>query len=268
MASAMNGRSLAGGMSPGRLPLFVAVSVLVNLGIAHAVGNFPAGEIAIAEPTPLRINLNVRAAPRPSPVASIAKPPSVSAKSLPSFETVAKAQNKIAAVDREPDLKSLPVSEPSPRLHAARVPIKPNRPKPDTPVIKKQKIKETTQADKPVVAKAVTSNEKTSSPIETATTDAGASSATVKHEARYRRQTPPVYPRRAYELGQQGTVVLFAEVLPSGRPGELKVAQSSGHNLLDKSALAAVRDWEFEPNSINGRVVATWVQVPVRFVIQ
>lgn len=268
MASAMNGRSLAGGMSPGRLPLFVAVSVLVNLGIAHAVGSFPAGEITIAEPPPLRINLNVRAAPRPSPVASAAKPSIVSATSLPSFETVVNAQEKVAAVNPELDLKPLPVSEPLPKLHAVRVPKKPNRPKPDTPELKKQKIKKITQTDKLVEAEDVSSTEKTSSHIETATADTGASSATVKHEARYRRQTPPVYPRRAYELGQQGTVLLFAKVLPSGRPGELKVARSSGHNLLDKSALAAVRGWEFEPNSINGRVVATWVQVPVRFVIQ
>lgn len=98
--------------------------------------------------------------------------------------------------------------------------------------------------------------------------DEGAENTTVVHEAQYRHQTAPVYPRRALDLGQQGTVTLHAKVLPSGRPGELKVVHSSGHRLLDMAALSAVKKWKFEPTNINGDAVVSWVRVPVNFIIQ
>jgi protein TonB len=87
-------------------------------------------------------------------------------------------------------------------------------------------------------------------------------------EARYRKQTPPIYPRRALELGQQGNVILHALVKPDGFPSELKIKDSSGHSLLDKAALAAVRKWEFEPVNKDGISIASWVRVPIEFVIQ
>jgi len=98
--------------------------------------------------------------------------------------------------------------------------------------------------------------------------DQGKQKSTVIHEANYRNQTPPVYPRRALELGQEGVVTLHAEVTPAGLPRELKIAKSSGHRLLDMAALAAVKKWEFEPTHVNGGAITSWVRVPVRFVIQ
>lgn len=92
--------------------------------------------------------------------------------------------------------------------------------------------------------------------------------STVIQDAKYRKQTPPIYPRRALELGQQGNITLHALVKPDGLPSELKIKQSSGHSLLDKAALAAVRKWEFEPTNKNGIAVSSWVRVPIEFVIQ
>lgn len=90
----------------------------------------------------------------------------------------------------------------------------------------------------------------------------------VVHEAKYRKKTVPNYPRRAWELGQQGVVLLHAKVMPSGYPDEIKVVGSSGYRLLDKAALAAVKQWAFVPTSVNGQAVSSWVSVPVNFVIQ
>lgn len=92
--------------------------------------------------------------------------------------------------------------------------------------------------------------------------------ATVIREAKYRYQKPPVYPSRALDLGQQGTVTIHAKVMTDGKPKDLKVANSSGHHLLDLAALSAVKKWEFEPMHENGHMIAGWVRVPVRFVIQ
>lgn len=96
----------------------------------------------------------------------------------------------------------------------------------------------------------------------------GYDKSTIIHAAKFRKQTPPVYPKRALELNQQGMVTLHAEILPTGQPRKLKIAQSSGHRLLDNAALAAVKKWEFEPTEMNGSFVTSWVSVPVKFVIQ
>lgn len=272
-------------MGLGRLPLFVAVSVLLNLGIAHALGNLPDREISLAEPPPLKIKLSARAAPPPAPAPQAdAMPPPAPAPEAPlPVVTAEAAPEKIAAVTAPPQQPTVlpsapsvlpapvqarpvevktPEPRPEPKLVDARVPKKPASPEPEAPTPPRETVTDTPA--EPVASPADTP----SAPIETAAVDSGASSATIMQAARYRHQSPPVYPRRAYELGQQGTVLLFAEVLPNGRPGELKVAESSGHKLLDMSAIAAVRTWEFEPVTIDGKVSATWVRVPVRFVIR
>ncbi|MBR0647601.1 energy transducer TonB, partial [Plastoroseomonas hellenica] len=83
---------------------------------------------------------------------------------------------------------------------------------------------------------------------------------------RYRRTpTPPQYPSRALDLGITGTVLVRARVAPGGETEETRVWRSSGHPMLDAAALAAVRRWAFEPASIGGRQVESWVEVPVHF---
>lgn len=81
----------------------------------------------------------------------------------------------------------------------------------------------------------------------------------------YLRNPAPVYPRLARERGEEGTVVLDVEVLPSGRCGTLRVLESSGHALLDEAAARAVRQWQFKPAARWGRAIAVWVEIPVTF---
>ncbi len=87
-------------------------------------------------------------------------------------------------------------------------------------------------------------------------------------QARHRHRYLPNYPQRARSLGQQGTVVLHAQVMPSGYSGQLSIVVSSGHELLDRAALAAVRKWQFVPAYAEGNPIAHWVSVPVRFALQ
>lgn len=96
----------------------------------------------------------------------------------------------------------------------------------------------------------------------------GKSASSVIHKANYRRQTAPRYPQRAFELGQEGTVTLHAEVMANGLPRQLKIMKSSGHRLLDTAAVAAVKKWEFEPTNVNGNAIVSWVKVPVNFLIK
>ena len=86
--------------------------------------------------------------------------------------------------------------------------------------------------------------------------------------ANYRKKTPLEYPRKARRLGLEGTVLLHAQVGVSGTPMQLRIVHSSGHQVLDQAALRSVEQWEFVPTKVNGRVTKSWVQVPVRFVMQ
>ncbi|MCX5839073.1 MAG: energy transducer TonB [Deltaproteobacteria bacterium] len=84
---------------------------------------------------------------------------------------------------------------------------------------------------------------------------------------RYGDNARPVYPPLARLRGYQGLVVLFVEVLADGRVGQVGIRHSAGHEVLDRSALEAVRSWRFEPGRREGRTVTMSVEVPVRFVL-
>jgi protein TonB len=85
-------------------------------------------------------------------------------------------------------------------------------------------------------------------------------------EPRFRRPpAPPVYPARAQERGEEGTVALRLLVGGDGATLEIRLHRSSGNRLLDEAALAAARRWEVEPPVVGGRRAAAWVEVPVRF---
>lgn len=83
----------------------------------------------------------------------------------------------------------------------------------------------------------------------------------------YRKNPPPVYPRAARRRGMEGEVLLKVLVNEKGLVEELELVNSSGHRVLDRAALAAVRRWAFTPGRRGDEAISMWVTVPVRFVI-
>lgn len=78
--------------------------------------------------------------------------------------------------------------------------------------------------------------------------------------------TKPVYPEKERAAGVEGTVVLRVNVTDAGKPGEIfAVEEVEDHPAFTVSAIAAVRQWRFEPGEIDGEPVACWVQIPIRF---
>lgn len=51
----------------------------------------------------------------------------------------------------------------------------------------------------------------------------------------------------------------------NGRVDDLTVFKSSGHPVLDRAALSAVRKWLFAPGTEGGKKKKMWVKIPVRF---
>jgi protein TonB len=82
---------------------------------------------------------------------------------------------------------------------------------------------------------------------------------------RYLESAHPPYPRRAREMGWQGTVVLRVEVNPDGTVGEISVRRTSGYPSLDEAALTAVKEWRFAPLTDGAFSMSAVVDVPVRF---
>jgi protein TonB len=72
-----------------------------------------------------------------------------------------------------------------------------------------------------------------------------------------------VYPPIAASAAPQGVVILEATVGRDGRVEDVEVLRSVG--LLDKAAVDAVRQWEYEPLLLNGQAERFILTVTVSF---
>jgi TonB family protein len=82
---------------------------------------------------------------------------------------------------------------------------------------------------------------------------------------RYLENPKPPYPLEARQQGYQGKVMLKVEVLQTGRVGEVRVARSSGYEILDRSALTTVKKWRFIPAKREQIPILSWVNILVTF---
>jgi protein TonB len=82
------------------------------------------------------------------------------------------------------------------------------------------------------------------------------------------RNPKPEYPMIAKRRGWQGTVLLEVEVKENGRPGSVKVRESSGREILDQSALRTVRLWLFNPATRDGKPVSSLMTLSIVFKLE
>ena len=76
----------------------------------------------------------------------------------------------------------------------------------------------------------------------------------------------PIYTPAALRAKIQGTVTLEAVVLADGTVGEVRVTTSLDKDYgLDAAAVAAVKQWTFEPGTLNGQPVSVLVSVTAEF---
>lgn len=76
---------------------------------------------------------------------------------------------------------------------------------------------------------------------------------------------PPNYPALAQQRGWEGTVLLRLTIGANGSVTDVEIARSSGYDLLDAEAVAAVRTWRGTPARRGGRPVTTQELLPVWF---
>ena len=78
----------------------------------------------------------------------------------------------------------------------------------------------------------------------------------------------PRYPALARKRGWQGTVLLELVIEEDGSVSLLEIRNGSGHRILDKAALEAVRKWRFQALIKNGKAMASRQFLPISFKLE
>ena len=88
--------------------------------------------------------------------------------------------------------------------------------------------------------------------------------------ADYGANPAPYYPSRSRNRAEQGTVILHVLIAADGIVEKAEVAESSGFEDLDDSALDTVlKRWRFVPaHRSDGHPVESWVLVPIKFALR
>lgn len=79
--------------------------------------------------------------------------------------------------------------------------------------------------------------------------------------------TQPVYPESAKAAKIEGTTVVETVIAETGRVTQPKVKATSGDKDLDKAAVDAVSAWTFEPATLDGKPVAVYYTLTIRFTL-
>jgi TonB family protein len=77
----------------------------------------------------------------------------------------------------------------------------------------------------------------------------------------------PVYPRQAIRRGIEGILKVRIKVNPEGVPQQVELVKSSGHSILDQSALDAIPTWRFK-KAMALNLSHYWVEKTIAFQIK
>ena len=145
-------------------------------------------------------------------------------------------------------------TKPKPEPEAKQKPI----PKP----VETQPAQEITEPDTPTEESLLPLE---STPTEPENAAPGLPDREPDYQAAYLNNPKPGYPMVARRMGWQGRVTLEVEVLENGLPGQIKLHQSSGRQVLDKAAIQTVRGWRFVAARKSGQEVVQRIFVPINF---
>ena len=82
---------------------------------------------------------------------------------------------------------------------------------------------------------------------------------------RFVYQPTPAYPEVARQQGWEGTVTLHLELRADGTVGDVQVARSSGHEILDTAAQETAKTWKHAPVTQEGGPVTRWADITLTF---
>lgn len=213
---------------------------------------------------------DIQPAPQKTEQKKVVEPSAVPAKSAETAKTEQAKSTQAKPKQAKPVLKK----EPAPKKIAPKIPEE----KAPKKTVKKTARKSTdnTEQHNPVAANTGTTAAHSSATTQsasgapnTASHAAPASTAQASgssSEPRFRvPPSAPEYPKASRMRRQEGTVLLEVKLGTQGEQLQVVLLKSSGFPLLDRSALKAVKGWQFLPQEINGQGVSHVVRIPVRF---
>jgi protein TonB len=220
-------------------------------------------DVSLTAPQPAAIRnesvtIELAAGPRPAEqrAALSPLPPPV----VESIEPLRPKPVKTAAPPKpKPPRKPDPVPQQPPR--ARKMVTKPPAPEPRAPT-QKDAVTPVGPEKQPAVA-----HSQPAGPVDGPQVEPKAQqAATVRMSTPLYELNPPIaYPLVARRRNYEGTVMLDVLVGSDGMVRDLRLAGSSGYPVLDRSAMAQVRTWRFEPARKGEQPIPMWVKIPVRF---
>ncbi len=75
----------------------------------------------------------------------------------------------------------------------------------------------------------------------------------------------PLYPTLARKKKLTGRVLAQLNVDAEGKVQDVMIVHSSGHKILDESVYETLKIWHLHPAMIDGKPIATQLEVPIRF---
>ncbi len=255
-----------------RFPTLVLISAALHVFViwAIAVDRPPVlllthGEISVdclpspaAEPRPLL----TRAEKKPVKQEN-EKPVPKLLKELPKPKPevrVAEKRPEEKKVPEKPPLKVERPAVPQPPKKSEPKQAKPPEPAPPKPA-EQPKVSDT----KPLPAQEPRSPALTSSLPQQASLPSVLKTQGVKTEARLLGSQKPDYPKEAQLRGLEGEVVISLDLSADGRVVKAKLHKSSGHDILDDSALRFAEALEFVPARQGTTPVPANVLLPIRY---
>lgn len=167
-----------------------------------------------------------------------------------------------APVQSETQAPPAPAAPPAPpAVQPPEAPVAPKPPPPQAteaaPVVPSEPTPAPTPAPSAPSAPAATGGQADVLP--------SAMTADADYKAAELNNPKPLYPLTAVRQEAQGRVLLLVEVLPDGRAGRVTLEKTSGHAILDASAMNTVRLWQFIPARKEGVFVTQTIRVPIDF---
>ncbi|MBK8973987.1 MAG: energy transducer TonB [Hahellaceae bacterium] len=253
----------------GRTPIDIAEKPASNQAVALSLSAFKPAVTETPNPAP--------SPPAPEqPISATPPPPKVDVKDTPP----PKVQKEVAVeLTKGPVRAEKPITDKTDHETAATTPPKkqPAEPAPPPPVPVQEPLPERPSpevadqapTDTPI-AEAAPSDQAEKSAVEQTNEPVNPDRFTEEGlllvvDPVYLKRNKPVYPRRAIKTNQEGTVIIDATLNEEGWVIDTRIFTSSGSTLLDRSALDAVKEWQFKPASRNGSPVMSVVRIPVEF---
>ncbi len=81
-------------------------------------------------------------------------------------------------------------------------------------------------------------------------------------------KTMPDYPIKSVEEAEQGIVAARMYISANGRVEKVEIDKSSGFDALDRSTIAALENWIFDPSVYQKYPTSSWLKIDVRFTLK